>query len=154
MKSRMTSMAMRERGVTLVELIMFIVIIGIVVVAMVQAFSGTMRGSHYGKEMTVATQLAQQRMEVIFGQRKRLGFSGFTAANYDPCGLAIAPWPTTEACSTTTHGAGSFNVASSFDSTSNACGAGAGTNCVVVTVAVTGPNGDALTSLTAHIWDY
>lgn len=143
----------RDQGVTLIELVAFIVIIGIVVVAMVQAFSGTARGSHYGREMTVATQLAQQRMEVILGQRKRLGFAGFTNANYDPCQLGL--WlPTVEACSTATQAAGAFAVSSTFDSAANACGAGTGTTCVVVTVSVTGPNSGALTSLTSHIWDY
>ncbi len=141
------------RGVTLVELIMFMVIVGVVAAAMVQAFSGTMRGSHLGKDLTQATQLAQQRMEVILGQRKRLGYAGFTVANYDPCLLAIVPFPASQACATTA----SFAVTSAPTApgfAADACGVGTGTNCRLVTVTVTGPQGDTLTILTAQVWNY
>src|SRR5687768_12406091 len=60
------------RGVTLIELIAFIVIASVVATAMLHVFSSTMRGSYFGKEMTQGAQLAQQRMEVIYGQRKTL----------------------------------------------------------------------------------
>ena len=127
----------RSRGVTLVELIAFIVIAGVIAVAMVQAFSGTMRGSHLGKEMTQATQLAQQRMEVILGQRKTLGYTAFIAsADYDPC--QSGAW-VTELCRTSTTPAGSY-VATSTRSAADACGTG----CTEIVVTVTGPCGGNL----------
>ena len=151
----------RDAGVTLVELIAFIVIVAIVAVALVQAFSGTMRGSHFGKEMTQATQLAQQRMEVILGQRKTLGYSSFIVGDYDPCQpppALVPPWSTSEACATTTYGAGIFDVQSTL-SAADACGTG----CTEVTVTVASPFGavtgacagsDVLACLSAEVWNY
>ena len=74
----------RIRGVTLVELIVFIVIAGIAMVVLVQVFALTTRGSHTGKQLTQGIHLAQQRLEVIRGQRERLGYAGFTAGDLRP----------------------------------------------------------------------
>lgn len=137
----------RSEGVTLVELIAFIAIVGVVAAAMFQTFSGTMRGSHLGKEMTQATQLAQQRMEVILGQRKTLGYTAFIASvDYDPC-QSVA-WAG-ELCNTTTYPAGSFNVASTR-SAADACGTG----CTEVTVTVSGPGAGQLARVTTQVWNY
>lgn len=131
------------RGVTLVELIVFIVIAAIVAVAMLQAFSGTMRGSYYGKELTQGTQLAQQRMEVIRAQRKTLGYSAFISSpNYDPC--QSGAW-TGQLCTSTS----SYSVKST-PPVANACGTG----CTPVTVTVTGPFGDQLAQLAYNFWNY
>jgi type II secretory pathway pseudopilin PulG len=73
------------RGVTLVELIAFVVIVGVLVSGLIGGFSATMRGSGTPKQMTQALQYAQERMELIRAQKDRLGFSGFTAATFDPC---------------------------------------------------------------------
>jgi Tfp pilus assembly protein PilE len=146
-------------GFTLVELIMFIVIMGVVAVAMVQAFSGTMRGSHTGKEMTQAIELAQQRMEVIAGQRKLLGYSGFNTSTYDPCDSVGLPAWTTQPCATTTYQAGSFGVASALSLVAGACSV----VCKEVKVWVTPPGGavlvscpdpNALACLTYQVWNY
>jgi type II secretory pathway pseudopilin PulG len=142
-----------DRGVTLVELIAFIAISGIVAAALVQVFSATMHGAHYGKEVTQATQLAQQRMDVILGQRARLGYAGFTVTTYDPC-PPVGTWATAP-CNTTTYPAGSYTVSSSGSSfAADACGAGTGTNCRLIVVTVAGPYGDPLASLTAQFWNY
>lgn len=139
--------AARCKGVTLVELIAFIAIAGIVAAAMFQTFSGTMRGSHLGKEMTQATQLAQQRMEVILGQRKTLGYTAFIAsADYDPC-QSVA-W-TTQLCSTSSTPAGNYTV-SSTRSAADACGTG----CTEITVTVSGPGGGQLAQASAQVWNY
>lgn len=152
--NRLSPAPYRMRGVTLIELVMFIVIAAIVAAAMVQAFSGTMRGSYYGKELTQATQLAQQRMEVILGQRKTLTYAGFDANTFDPCdNVGPAPWAA-QACQTTAYAAGQFVVTSTFNGANDACGAGAGTNCREITVTVTGPYGDVLSLLTQQVWDY
>lgn len=136
----------RERGVTLVELIAFIVIVAVIATAMVQAFSSTMRGSHYGKELTQATQLAQQRMEIIIGRRKGMGYAAFLAsgANYDPCQSGL--WAGQELCATTS----SYTVSSTAP-VADACGTG----CAEITVSVTSPtDGTLLTQLTYQVWDY
>jgi type II secretory pathway pseudopilin PulG len=142
--------------VTLVELIVFIVIAGVVATALVAAFGGSTRGSHYGKELTQATHLAQQRIDVILGQRKRFGYAGFTAGNYDPCQLGIAPFPASQACQTTVVPAGSYVVSSATSSfAANACGAGTGTNCRLIVVTVTSPtDGSLLARLTAQVWNF
>lgn len=139
---------------TLIELIAFIVIAGLVATALIQVFGGTMRGSHLGKEMTQATQLAQQRMEVIMGQRKRLGYHGFDASTFDPCDPVGAPAWGAQACQTTSYPAGQFTITSTPTFTSDACGAGTGTDCKLVTVTVTGPYGNQLSSLMYQVWGY
>ncbi len=137
-----------SRGLTFVELIAFIVIAGVIAAALVQAFGGSGRGAHYGKQLTQATQLAQQRMEVILGQRKRLGHAAFvTSPDYDPC--QSGAWGTSALCATTTTPAGPYTVTS----TRSAAGA-CGTGCVEITVTVRGPYGDVLARLTAQVWDY
>lgn len=142
----------RPRGLTLIELIMFIVIAGVVAAAMVHAFAATARGSYQGKQITQATQLAQQRMEVILAQRQRpsIGFAGFDATNYDPCQLGLGSLPGSQACATTSYPAGDFVVQSSFNTPLPACDP----SCKQVIVTVTGPFGDQLAQLTAQVWDY
>lgn len=153
-RKRVSLAPRRLRGVTLVELVMFIAIAGIVAAAMVQAFSGTMRSAYYGKEITQATQIAQQRMEVILGQRKTLTYAGFDGNTFDPCdNVGAAPWGA-QACQTTTYAAGQFAVTSTFNGANDACGAGTGTNCREVTVTVASPYGDVLSRLTQQVWDY
>ncbi len=141
------------RGITLVELIAFIVIVSFVVVAMVQAFSGTMRGSATGKMYTDATQMAQQRMDVILGQvrylRTTVGYAGINATNYDPC-PPVGAW-SNQACPP-----GFSNVSSSANFTSDICGAGTGTDCFQVTVSAKDANGymSSPLTLTYQVWNY
>lgn len=141
----------RQRGFTLIELIVFIVVVAIVGTALIHAFGSTMRGSHFGKQMTQATQLAQQRMEVIAGQRKRLGYTGFIAGDYDPCQPPPLPppWDTAQVCSTTVYGAGNFDVVSTAP-VADSCGAG----CTAVTVTVSSPYGGTLTVVTEQFWNF
>jgi Tfp pilus assembly protein PilW len=136
-----------QRGVTLVELIAFIVIASVVAVALLQVFHGTTRGSHSGEELTQAVHLAEQRMEVIRGQRVRLGYAGFTAATYDPC-PPVGAWAAA-ACNTTTYPAGSYTVTTTAP-VDGACGAG----CKLVTVTVTDPYGEVSARLAEEFWDY
>ena len=83
--------------------------------------------------------LAQQRLEVIRGQRSRLGYAGFTAATYDPC-PPVGAW-TAQACQTTTYPGGSYTITSTFSDV--ACGA----NCKQVVVTVTEPDGATVSVL-------
>lgn len=134
------------RGVTLIEMIAFIVIAGIAMVVLVQVFAVSTRGSHTGKQLTQAVHLAQQRLEVIRGQRARLGYAGFTSVTYDPC-PPVGAW-TAQACQTTSYAGGSYTVSTTFSDV--ACGA----DCKQVTVTVTEPDGATVSVLTTQFWNY
>lgn len=129
-----------QRGMTLVELVLFIAIAGILAVAMSQAFVQTTKNAPTGGNMTVATQLAQERMEIILEQKSKLGFANFTAANFDPCqsgtpnicvapptGYSFSPLPT---------------LTTGWDD-----GSGINSNYKVITVTVNGPQSITLTSV-------
>jgi prepilin-type N-terminal cleavage/methylation domain-containing protein len=73
--------ATRARGFTLIEMVVFIVIVGVAAVALLRTFAQTMPRSPAPAQLTQATQLAQERMELILG---RLGVVGYGALN-DPC---------------------------------------------------------------------
>ncbi|OGI40931.1 MAG: hypothetical protein A2140_00340 [Candidatus Muproteobacteria bacterium RBG_16_62_13] len=145
--ARVPAVPAAVRGVTLIELIAFIIIAGIAMVILVQVFAVSMRGSHTGKQLTQAVHLAQQRLEVIRGQRVTLGYTNFIAsAISDPC--QSGTW-TTQPCSTTSTPAGNYAVSSTF-SAADACGTG----CVEVTVRVTNPDGATVSVLTTQFWNY
>ncbi len=79
-----------QAGVSLVELIMFIVLVAIAVVVIMNTFFDTLRGSPSPSQITQATRLAQERMELILSRNNTLGFTNFT----DPCPSA----PSAPAC--------------------------------------------------------
>lgn len=72
-----------QRGVTLIELIAFIVIMGISVTALLSMYRAVLPRGATPAEITLATQLAQERMELILGQRVASGYS--TVVLTDPC---------------------------------------------------------------------
>ena len=72
-----------QRGVSLIELIAFIVIIGISVTALLSMYRAVLPRGATPSEITLATQLAQERMELILGQRFVDGYS--TVGLNDPC---------------------------------------------------------------------
>ena len=71
-----------RRGFTLVELIVFIVITGVAAVALFRMFQQTLPGTPTPAQLVQATQLAQERLELIVGQRDA---SGYGPAELDPC---------------------------------------------------------------------
>jgi len=73
--------ATRARGFTLIEMVVFIVVVGVAAVALFRMFGQTMPRSPAPSQLTQATQLAQERMELILGRR---GVVGYNALN-DPC---------------------------------------------------------------------
>ena len=78
-------------GFSLIELIVFIVVLGVLAAGLVVAFSSPLRSSPEAGRLDLAAELAQQRMELILAQRRANGFAGFT----DPCpGPAICTPPT------------------------------------------------------------
>ena len=70
-----------QQGFTLIELIIFIVILGILGVSILMTFSVALKNTPKVESASIATELAQQRMDVIFGQRKIVGFVSMA----DPC---------------------------------------------------------------------
>lgn len=82
--------SMREHGFSLLELIVFIVVIGVLMAGLVVAFSTPLQKSPIAGGLDTAAELAQQRMELILAQRRAVGFSTFS----DPCpGPAICTQP-------------------------------------------------------------
>ena len=75
------------RGFTLIELIIFIVIASIMGVALMAVFSTTTRRAPDAGQLTQATQLAQERMELVMAQRRAAGFAAFV----DPCTFGTPP---------------------------------------------------------------
>lgn len=77
----------RQRGITLMEMIIFIVILGLLAAAVITAFTNPLSGAGSQERAVFITQLAQERLEVVLGQKRREGFPGS-----DPCasGAALA----------------------------------------------------------------
>ncbi len=73
----------RLRGFTLVELLVFIVILGFAAYALFRSFGSVLPRSPSAAQLTQATQLAQERMELILGQRDVQTYNN--AVDLDPC---------------------------------------------------------------------
>ena len=118
-------------GFSLIEVIVFIVVLGVLAAGLVVAFSSPLRNSPEAGRLDLAAELAQQRMELILAQRRATGFAGFT----DPCpGPAICTPPT------------GYTVTSSIVSGYG----GDPTNYKVVTVSVSGTAAITVTALVAN----
>ncbi len=78
-----------QRGLSLIELIAFIVIMGISVVALLSMYRAVLPRGATPAEITLATQLAQERMELLLGQRYASGYS--TTQLTDPCAGGTPP---------------------------------------------------------------
>jgi hypothetical protein len=129
-----------QRGVSLIELIAFIVIMGICVVALLSMYRAVLPHGATPEEITLATQLAQERMEIILGQRVVRGYS--PAVSLDPCpGPAI--------CTPTTGYSVIVSGASPPVLWSDVTG-----NYRQIGVRVLGPDGKQLANLSAVIADY
>ena len=75
----------RLRGFTLVELLVFIVILGLAGYALFRSFGNVLPRSPTAGQLTQAMQLAQERMELILGQRDVRGYNNL--ADLDPCNV-------------------------------------------------------------------
>lgn len=129
-----------QRGVSLIELIAFIVIMGISVVALLSMYRAVLPRGATPAQITVATQLAQERMELILGQRVARGYSPVTSL--DPCPGAAICAPTT-GYSVIVSGGGSPVVWSGVTSSYRQIG-----------VQVLGPDNNQLAILSAVIANY
>jgi type II secretory pathway pseudopilin PulG len=145
------------RGVTLIELIAFISIIGVLVSGLAAGFSANMRGSGSSRNVTQALQLTQERMELIRARKDVVGFACFTGTRFDPCTAAAAagscsamPASTHLACSAaTTLG---YTVTPALDETGACMGNDPNYKCITVTV--TDVSGATLSRLQAAVANY
>ncbi len=71
----------QQRGLSLVELIIFLVILGILSTGFFLTFRQILLNADQPGEVAIATERAQGRLELILGQKRLLGFSIFD----DPC---------------------------------------------------------------------
>jgi prepilin-type N-terminal cleavage/methylation domain-containing protein len=71
-----------QRGLTLIELVMFLAILGVASVALFRSFGSVVPRTPTPAQLVQGAQLAQERMELILGQRQALGYG---AAQLDPC---------------------------------------------------------------------
>jgi prepilin-type N-terminal cleavage/methylation domain-containing protein len=124
-------LARRNTGFTLIELIIFIVVAGVLAAGLAAVFSTGMRGVAAPGQLTQATQIAQERMELMLGRRRAVGFATFA----DPC-------PGSALCTPVPAG---YTV-----NTNIATGWGGDPNFKVITVTVTGPSSAVFTALVAN----
>ncbi len=68
----------REKGHTLIELIIFLVIMGILTASMILAITMSLEHMPNIHDASTAIGLGQQRMEFVLGQRAIKGYSSFT----------------------------------------------------------------------------
>jgi prepilin-type N-terminal cleavage/methylation domain-containing protein len=76
----------RQFGLTLVEVVVTIIVLGIAATALLPMFSNVLTRSPDSSEIVRATYLAQSRMELILGQRATAGYSGVN----DPCQAVVS----------------------------------------------------------------
>jgi type II secretory pathway pseudopilin PulG len=74
----------RRSGFTLVEVVVFMVIVGVAAFALLRSFGSVLPRGFTAAQITQASQLAQERMELILGQRAAFGYAG-NSTQLDPC---------------------------------------------------------------------
>jgi type II secretory pathway pseudopilin PulG len=146
-----------QQGMTLIEVIAFIIIVGLLVSGLMSGFSATMRGSGFPKQVTQALQIAQERMELIRARKDIVGFACFTGTRFDPCTAAALagscpamPASAHPACNAaTTFG---FTVTPVLDETGACLGGDVNYKCITVTV--TDAGGTRLSELHSAVANY
>ena len=116
----------RQRGFTLIELVVFIVVMAILSTALTSVFANTLKGSPRASAVAKVAELAQERMELILAKRGQVSFSTFTSTVFDPC--TSVPASTQAPCAGVPAG---YTVTSSLQTDWNG-----DTNYKVVTVTV------------------
>jgi MSHA pilin protein MshD len=106
----------RSRGLTLVELVVFIVIVGVAAFALLGSFGAMLTRSPTAAQLTQASQLAQERMELILGQRNSpfAGVGYNNTADLDPCNRVGPPAVCTNTFGFTVSSAGTGTAPASW----------------------------------------
>lgn len=117
-------MKQEKTGFSLIELIIFIVVLSIAVSAIFSAFSVALQKSPTANYQTTVIELAQGRMELILGQKRLKGFVSFT----DPC-------PGASAC-TLPAALSAYSISASISATT----IGGDSNYEIISVTATGPS--------------
>ncbi len=124
----------RAAAFSLLEMIIFIVVLGVLLASIVAAMTSPLRNSPQAGGLDAAAELAQQRMELILGQRRVAGFAAFA----DPC----SPGPGPSICTPPAGYAVASTIVTGFG--------GDPTNYKTVTVNVTGTAAITATALVAN----
>lgn len=123
----------RQIGVSLVELIIFIVIVSVLAAGLFSVLASSLRGEPQAGQTDLAAEIAQQRMELILARRRAVGFAAFA----DPCpGLGPA------VCTPPAGYGVSSNIVAGWG--------GDPLNYKVITVTVTGPFTVTTTAIAAN----
>ena len=82
-------MKKQMRGLSLIELVIFIVVLGLALSSIFLAFTTALQQSVAVNPQTTANELAQMRMNIILGQRRLQGYNVLApGTNTDWCGAS------------------------------------------------------------------
>lgn len=139
------------QGVSLIELLAFIVIMGISATALLGMYRAVLPRGATPAQLTLATQLAQERMELILGQRYRAGYS--TAVLTDPCAVGGPPRICTDQFTSGTP-PGLYSIVVTGISPVIPWSNVSANNARLIGVAILGPDGNQLANLSTVIANY
>lgn len=137
-----------QRGVSLIELVAFIVIMGISVTALLSMYRAVLPRGATPAQITLATQLAQERMELLLGQRAAYGYS--TTVLTDPCSGGTPP----AICTDQFTPSGLYSIVVVGISPAVPFSGLSTDNYRMLGVKVLGPDGNQLANLSAVIANY
>lgn len=120
-------------GISLIELIISIIVIGIVAGSLLPAFSTALEGAPEVEYSTQAITYAKERMEIILGQKQIKGFDSFS----DPCAGGSPPTVCTDT--------GDYTITSTIVGNWNG-----DTNYKMITVGVSGPSSAEIEALVSN----
>lgn len=133
-----------QRGFSLIEMVVFIVIISIAAKTLLISFASSLPRAMTPQQVAIATHLAQERLELIMQQKAVKGYSNMV----DPCVTSVLT-----ACTAVT----GYTVSVSGVPVAVACPVAIDNNtvtCRSINLNVTGPNGTQLISLTTLVTNY
>jgi len=126
-------------GLSLIELIIFIIIIGIVTAGVLTGYNRILTATTAAGDINQAALLARQRLELILPQRHQLGFNGLSTTTFDPC--TSLPASTQPVCT---------NIPAGYNITTSLSGNWSGNTAYrVIRVDVSGPSNARLQALVA-----